>query len=63
MKIEINQDKCIRCGACVSIDSANIDFDSKGFAIPINQNITEITIEAKNACPVDAITIINNEDK
>ena len=58
MKIEINHDACIGCGACVNIDQENIGFDKKGYAIPINQNINEKTIEAQNCCPVDAISIV-----
>ena len=59
MKLEVDHEKCIGCGACISIDSENLDYDNEGFAIPINHNITDLTIEAKNCCPVEAISITN----
>lgn len=61
MKIEVNHEACIGCGVCRSIDKENFDFDTQGYIETINQNVTDLTIEAKNSCPVDAINIIKDE--
>lgn len=57
MKINVLQDKCIGCGACVAIAPENFDFNENGLSSVIEEKITEQTIEAKEACPVYAIEI------
>lgn len=61
MKIEVNHEACIGCGICRSIDTENFDFKGNGYIEAINQNVTDLTIEAKNSCPVDAINIIEEK--
>lgn len=63
MKIEINRNACIGCGMCISTDTENFDYDKEGYAVAKNNNITDLTMDAKNYCPVDAISIINEEEK
>ena len=62
MKIQINHDACIGCGACIGIDGENLSYDDEGCAVPINHNITDKTIDAKNSCPVDAINIVEEDN-
>ena len=62
MKIEINHDACVGCGACIAIDQENLDYDDQGYAKVINQNITDLTLEAKKSCPVDAIIITKEKN-
>lgn len=57
MKINVDQEKCIGCGACVAIDSDNFDFNDDGLSTVINDNVTEKTRNAIEACPVYAILI------
>ncbi len=59
-KIEVNQSTCIGCGACVQIAKDVFTFNDNGLSEPIVEvveTITPETIEAMEACPVNAITI------
>lgn len=57
MKVSVDQDKCIGCGACVAISPENFDFNDEGLSIVKNDNITEKTIDAAEACPTYAISV------
>ena len=59
--INVNEDKCIGCGACVAIAPDNFDFNDEGLSIVKNENITEETISAMEACPVCAIDVTDDE--
>lgn len=56
-KVNVAKEKCIGCGACVSIASNNFNFDDEGKSEVINETVTDETIEAKESCPTDAIEI------
>lgn len=60
-KVVLDQSKCIGCGACVAISSAenggNFDFDENGLSKVVNETPTETTADAAASCPVEAITI------
>ena len=62
MKVEVNHDACIGCGMCKYIDAKTFDYDKAGYMIAKNDNITELTNEAANSCPVNAITITNETE-
>lgn len=49
-------DTCIGCGACIAIAPENFDYQ-EGVSVVINEEITDTTKEAKDACPVGAIEI------
>lgn len=63
MKINVNQEECIGCGMCIDICPEvfkyNDEFKSEVVSEEISKNIPEDlkskTVEAKEACPVDAI--------
>jgi ferredoxin len=55
-KISIDKDKCIGCGACVSIDSDTFEMKD-GKADLKNKKATE-SKDAIESCPVSAITIM-----
>lgn len=60
MKLKVNKDKCIGCGQCVSLtDQKVFDFNEEGLAEAITeeipQDLVEISNEAKNNCPTEAI--------
>ena len=58
-KVELIKDKCIGCGACMTIAPENFTFDDEGRAEMINNTITEAAIDASETCPVSAIIIEN----
>ena len=49
-------DTCIGCGACIAISPDNFDYQ-EGVSVVTNENITDKTREAVDACPVGAIEI------
>ena len=60
MSIKIDQDKCLRCGMCTGIAMDIFEFDDEGNIKVDNEKINEETKEsveeAKNSCPVGAIS-------
>lgn len=60
MKANIKQDKCIGCGNCVALTESQVfDFNDEGLAEctleEIPSNLEEITNEAIEQCPTEAI--------
>ncbi len=60
MKINIDQDKCLRCGMCTGTAMGVFDFDDEGNIKVNEENINDEnkdSIEdAINSCPVGAIS-------
>ena len=56
-KVEVSQDKCIGCGACVAIAEENFSYNDEGKSVVIDDTVTDKTIEASESCPTEAITI------
>jgi ferredoxin len=58
MKINIDHSKCIKCGLCVNIAENNFQFGENKIDI-INEDKIEVekVREAKDNCPVNAISI------
>jgi ferredoxin len=59
MKIKVEKEKCIGCGACVSIAQTVFDFDDDNMAKVIVNKVSEDdeqnVIEALENCPTGAI--------
>lgn len=59
MKVIVNKDLCIGCGACTNIAEDVFKFNDEGYAIADNSKITDENIDdveiAIESCPVDAI--------
>jgi ferredoxin len=61
MKLDVDKEKCIKCGACVSIAPEVFDFDDEGFAYvkketkEIDEENIEAALEALESCPTEAI--------
>ena len=59
MKLKVDKDICIGCGACAAICPDVFEIDDDGLASSIvdevNEDIMEDAIDAKEGCPVDAI--------
>lgn len=65
MKVKVNQDKCIGCGACPSLVPEVFEFNDDGLAHVIvdkvpNEKEEEVT-EALQNCPVEAIEEIKEK--
>lgn len=59
MKLEVKQDLCIGCGACVNTCPNVFSFNNEGYAQAIVEDIKEEdqekAMEALESCPTDAI--------
>ncbi len=70
MKINVSQEGCIGCGMCIDICPEvfkyNDDFKSEVISEAISENMSEDlkakVVEAKDACPVDAIVTVMSEN-
>ena len=51
MKVKVNRDNCIGCGACVAIAPNTFDFNEDGLSTVINDELTNEVKEAEEACP------------
>ncbi len=67
MKIKVNQEACIGCGACCAIADELFDINDEGLSVC---KVTEITEEQKEAfvdamesCPTGAIVEDKEEEK
>ena len=65
MKLVVDKDICIGCGACAAICPDVFEIDEDGLAISvaneINEEVEEDAIDAKEGCPVNAIKEDNEE--
>lgn len=59
MKLKVNQDVCIGCGACAAICTEVFDINEDGLAIvtveEIKKENEEDALDAKEGCPTGAI--------
>ena len=66
MKLNVDKDICIGCGACAAICPDVFEIDDDGLAKvtteEINEEFVEDAVDAKEGCPVDAIKEINEEN-
>ena len=64
-KLNVDQVKCIGCGACVGLDPDHFDFDDSGLSSVISQeNLeTEELEQAKEGCPTGAINIEGDDNQ
>jgi len=56
MPSQVDQNKCIGCGACVSLCPAGFKLNADGKSEPADAN-AECATQAQGACPVQAITV------
>lgn len=63
MKVKINKDICIGCGACQAIVPEIFEIEDDGLAvakdIEIDDEIKEDVVDAVEGCPTNAINEIN----
>lgn len=57
-KLNVNEEQCIGCGACVAIDPEHFDFNDSGLSSVIsNENLDSANLtSALESCPTGAIT-------
>lgn len=59
MKLVVDKDICIGCGACAAICPDVFEIDEDGLAVSVvdevNEEVMEDAIDAKEGCPVNAI--------
>lgn len=58
-KLNVNEEQCIGCGACVAIDSEHFDFNENGLSSVIKEdNLDSANLKsAMESCPTGAISI------
>ncbi|OEF96204.1 ferredoxin [Desulfuribacillus alkaliarsenatis] len=61
MKVTVDQDLCISCGACIDICSEVFDWNDDGKAEAktdsVSSELEDSVREASESCPTDAIPI------
>lgn len=61
MKVEVNKDLCIGCGACTTIATDIFELDDDGLAKVVKDQIEdsekEDVIDASESCPTEAIEV------
>lgn len=61
MKVTVDQNKCIGCGACQAMCPDVFEFNDDGImdvtTNTINEDNKEDVIDAKESCPVSAIEV------
>lgn len=65
MKVKVNKDVCIGCGACQAIVPEVFEIEDDGLAIAkdieISDDIKEDVIDAVEGCPTGAISEIEEQ--
>ena len=58
-KLNVNQESCIGCGACIATDSEHFDFNDNGLSEAIsNDNLESENLKnAMESCPTNAISV------
>ncbi len=57
MAIQVDKEKCIACGVCVSICPQNFEMGEDGKSSVISQEVNDCVKQAIESCPVQAISI------
>ena len=59
MKVIVDPELCIACGACISLASKVYDWDDEGkakaIAETVPQDMVDAALEALESCPTEAI--------
>lgn len=60
MKVKVDKEKCIGCGACAGIVPSVFDMDDDGLAKVNSEDVSSLEEDVRDAagsCPTDAIEI------
>ena len=67
MKVKVNKDACIGCGACQAIAPDIFEVNDEGFAEAIKDEVPEElendVMDALEGCPTGAIVEIEDEEE
>lgn len=59
MKVVVNRDNCIGCGACESIEPSVFQLDDEGISVVLEDNLKSASEDSLNeaveSCPTSAI--------
>ena len=65
MKIRVNQDACIGCGACCAIAEELFDINEEGLSVvkvdEVKEEQKEDCVDAMESCPTGAIEEVKEE--
>ena len=60
MKVSVNRDACIACGACAGIAPDVFELDGEGIAVPVVEEVPAAletdAQDALEACPTEALS-------
>ena len=66
MKLKVNKDLCIGCGACQAVCPEVFEIEDDGFAgvivDEVKEELKEDAIDAKEGCPTGAIEEVKDND-
>lgn len=62
-KVVVDSERCLRCGACISVAPNNFTYGDDGESVVTDTTVTEEVKNAIDMCPVSAISIENDESK
>ena len=62
--LQVENEKCIGCGACISIDEEHFDWNDEGLSMAISNNNlkSEKLQDAIESCPTGAIMLAKGDD-
>ena len=67
MKVVLNRDACIGCGACAALCEDIFEIDNEGLSKVIKEEVkdeeVELTRDAIESCPTGAISLEEKEEK
>lgn len=67
MKVKVNQDTCIGCGACVAICEDVFKMNNKGISVvkqnPVKKEYINEAIDAIDSCPTGAIEKVDEDEE
>lgn len=59
MKVKVNKDVCMGCGACTATCPEVFEYNDEGYAVAtvteVKEELKAQVIDAKESCPVEAI--------
>lgn len=67
MKVVLNRDACIGCGACATLCEDIFEIDNEGFSKVIKEEVkdeeVELTRDAIESCPTGAIALEEKKEE
>lgn len=62
-KVRVDADRCVRCGMCYAQVPDTFEMGEDLESVVINDEVNESVIEISEMCPVNAIQIVDEEEK